>query len=541
MMAKRHRSLDIFNPTLGIKSDAPTDLIDARAMPFGNVQNNKCYYGVNQKEYGTSLFATGSAAVITGGAPTFLFEAQFPNSSLLQVHTPLSVLKYTAGLDGYVSDGQAFAGTYADFWSGVMHNDAYIYSNGLAPLQVKSSFSATGTNMASAVSPTTYSAWSLLSMRDHLLLYHTFENGSEFYKRVRWSKKGVLTYTAATTDFASGVAGSIDIQDGEGELKCAVPLSGGAALYFEHCVHYQFWVGGDEVWRFQKVVPGIGTPGRRTAISYSDVNYFLSQDNVYAFAGGSDLRPIGNPIKQALFSEINREFINTAFLDFDPRENELSINVPTGTATEPNVCWVYRVADDAWTRKIRQHSASGRFSRRTGLTIGELVGPIGAQNWTFGEAVVRVDAEVKLFGDPSGRIVKHDIARYSLSQTGTDVAQTFIYETPDLVGNRTKFGYSQDPLEANYVENLVTEQRWQRFTLNVFGNGTADVLFSTDRGSTFQPFSASPITIVPGATSYPFDVDVSNPYFRARVVNTGQNEFIGIKYAKVDFIPGANQ
>lgn len=539
-MAKRHRSLDIFNPVLGIKSDAPSDLIDPRAMPPGNVQNNKCYYGINQKEYGTSLFATGSAALLPT-IPTFLYEANFPNSSLLQVHTPSNVYKYTSGLDGYVSDGQTFMGTYTDFWTGIMHNDAYVYSNGLSPLQVKSSFSATGTNMGSAISPTTFSAWSLLSMRDHLLMYHVFENGSEFYKRVRWSKKGALTYAAGTTDFASGVAGGLDIQDGEGELKCAVPLSGGAAVYFEHCIHYQYWVGSDEVWRFQKVVPAIGTPGRRTVVSYSDVNYFLSHDNVYAFAGGSDLRPIGNPVKQAMFAELNREHIETSFVDFDPRENELYVNIPTGTATQPNVCWVYRVTDDCWNRKLREHSASGKFSRVSGLTIGELVGPIGAQNWTFGEAVVRVDAAVKLFGDPSGRVVKHDITRYSLSQTGTTVAQVFVYETPDIIGNKVQNTYAVDPLDRDRVENLVTDQRWQRYSINMFGNGTANVYYSTDRGSTYRQFDNSPITIANAATSYLCDVDASNPYFRVKVTNTGLNEFIGIKYEKIDFIPGADQ
>lgn len=542
-MAKRHRSVEIYNPTLGIKADAPADILDVRSMPFGNVQNFKCYYGICQKEYGTSLYATATGAVMTG-APTLIYEAQFPDSSILQAHTPTAVYKYTAGTDMYVSDGQVFAGTYTDFWSGIMHNDAYVYCNGIAPIQLKSSFSATGTNMQSAVNPTTYSAWSLLSMRDHLLMYHVFENGGEYFKRVRWSKKGALTYIAGTTDFASGVAGGLDIQDGEGELKCAVPLSGGAAVYFEHCIHYQFWVGGDEVWRFQKVVPGIGTPGRRTVVSYADVNYFLSHENVYAFAGGSDLRPIGNPVKQAMFSEINRQFMNTSFVDFDPRENELYVYVPTGTSTQPDTCWVYRVADDAWSRKLRPHSASGKYSRASGLTIGDLVGNIGAQNFTFGEALVRVDAEVKLFGDPSGRIVKHDITKWALSQTGSDVAQTFVYETPDIVGSRVQGSYGQqqavDPIEGDRVENLVTNQRWQRCTVNMYGNGTALVAYSTDRGSTFRNFDQGPITLANAPTSYMLDMDVSNPFLRVRVSNTGQNEFIGVKYIKLDFIPGPN-
>lgn len=517
---------------MGIKSDAPTDLLDPRSQPTGT--NFKCYYGVNQKEFGTSLYATNTAAVLPG-VPTFIYEANFPNSAILQVHGPTFVYGYSSGGDSYFNDGQTFTGTYNDAWSGVMHNDAYVYVNGLSPLQYKATFSATGTNVPSAVSPTTFSAWSLLSLRDHLLLYHVFENGGEYFKRVRWSKKGALTYTAGTTDFASGVAGGLDIQDCEGEIKGAIPLSGGAAVYADNSIHYQYWVGGDEVWRFQKTVSGIGTVGRRTFVSYAGVNYFLANDNIYSYAGGDTPTPIGNPIKQAFFGEVNQEAIKTAFLDFDPIENELLVSVAIGTATQPNMCWVYRVKDDAWARKARNHSASAVFSRRSGLTIGELIGNIGAQNFTFGDALLRAEAGVKIFGDPSGRITKHDPTRWSLSQTGTNVAQPYTYETPDITGNK-----AQDPYDGDSVQFISDFQRWQRLSISIKGTGTSDITYSTDYGQTFIPFAASPVTLSPSGTTHLLDMDVSNPTIRLRATNTGLNEFIAVRYAKLDFIPGSN-
>lgn len=531
-MIKRHQSVEIFSPTLGIKSDVPTNIMDVRANPTG--QNFKTYYGVNQKEYGTSLYATGSASVLSG-VPTFVYEAKFPNSTLLQIHTPTQVLKYTSGLDGFVSDGQMFTGTTTDYWNGVMHNDAYVYANGVNPLQVKSSFSATGTNMASAVSPTTYSSWALLSMRDHLLMYHVFENGGEYFKRVRWSKKGALTYSAGTTDFASGVAGGLDIQDCEGEIKTAVPLSGGAAVYAERSIHYQYWVGSDEVWRFQKTVSGIGTPGRRTVVSHAGINYFLGHDNIYSYEGGNEPKKIGDSVKQALFQELNRTYIANSFLEFDPQENELVVAIPTGTATSADVNWVYRVADDSWARKLRNHTCAGRSSRRSGLTIGELVGPIGAQNFTFGDALVRVDAEVRIYGDPSGRIVKNEVSRYSLSQTGTSIAQIFQIETPDITGVK-----KIDPIEQDTAQFVTTNQRWQKLWIEMYGTGSVPVSYSTDRGQTFRQFDQSPLTAVVNGTTHQLDMDVSNPFIRVRIGNTGLNEFVGVRYMKLDFIPGAN-
>lgn len=531
-MPKRHRSIEIYAPTMGIKSDAPTDLLDPRSMPTGT--NFKCYYGINQKEFGTSLYATNTGAVLPS-APTLIYEANFPNSASLQLHGPTYVYSYSSGSDLYFNDGQTFTGTYENFWSGVMHNDAYIYCNGLSPLQYKASFSATGTNMASAVTPTTFTAWSVLSMRDHLLIYHVLENGTEYYKRVRWSKKGALTYSAGTTDFASGVAGGVDVQDCEGEIKFALPLSGGAAVYADRSIHYQYWVGGDEVWRFQKTVSGIGAVSRRGGVSYGGINYFVGENNIYSYAGGDSPNPIGDPIKVAFFQELNQAAVRTLFVDYDSNQNELLVYIPSGTATQPNICWVYRVSDSTWARKAREHSAAGIFTRRSGLTIGELVGDIGAQNWTFGDAVVRADAGVKIYGDPSGRIVKHDITKWSVSQTGTDAAQVYVYETPDITGNR-----AQDPIDGDVEQFISNFQRWQRFTLNMKGTGLANVAYSTDYGQTYVNFAASPVTMVPAGTTHLLDMDVSSPIIRVQVTNTGLNEFIAIRYAKLDFIPGAN-
>lgn len=539
-MAKRHRSLEIFAPTLGIKSDAPTNLLDPRSNVAG--QNFKCYYGVNQKEYGTSLYATGGPSVMTS-SPTFIYDAQFPNSSKLQILTPKQAYTYSAGLDGYVNDGQTFIGTYTDFWSGIMHNDAFFYTNGVDPIQVKASFSATGTNLASAVSPTTYQAWALVSLKDHLCLYHLIENGNEHYKRVSWTIKGPLTLSAGTTDFDSGTAGAIDLQDAVGEIRAAVPLNAGAAIYCERSIHLQTWVGGDQIFQFDKVSPNIGIPGRRCVFSYSNVNYILSHNNVFAYDGNS-LNPIGDPVKQAMFSEINPTAIGTSFLDYDPRENELLVYVPVATATEPNVCWVYRITDDSWARKLREHSCAGRFSRKSGLTIGELVGDIGAQNFTFGEALVRADAEIRLFGDPSGRLVQHDLSRFSLSQTGTDIPQVYSVESPDLVGAKVQgSSYSVravDPLEQDVVEYTVTAQRWQRMTIEAYGHGQASIYYSSDRGGSYREYDQSPITLITTGTAYQLDMDVANPYMRYNITCTGTNDFIGVRYVKLDFIPGGN-
>lgn len=530
-MPKRRQTLEIYSPVLGLMSNMMPELLDPRAAASG--QNFKTYFGVNQKEYGTSLWATTTGAVFSS-APTMIYAATFPAFSVLEVATPTNIYQYDAGSDSYINDGQTYTGTYNDYWSGLMFADKFIFTNGKDPMQIKQAYNSTATNLASAVSPTTFNAWCLGALNGFLNLYHVFENQVEFYKRVRWSAQAPLTYSAGTTDFSSGVAGAQDIDDGEGNLMQAVPLAGGMVLYFENSIHYQSFVGGDQVWQFQKMVPGVGIPSRRGAVGYQEVNFFMTNNNIYRYYGGLYLDPIGDEIKQSFFAELNQNAINTVWLDYDKKEAELLINIPTGTSMTPNVTWVYRVIDKAWLRRIRAYSSGANYGKQTGLTFGQVTTPFGAQNYTYGDCSVQIGANTKLYGDINGRVVKNDITVYSQSVNGTQVAQTYIYDTPDLTGNQ-----AVDPADGSKAEFVTTNQRWQRISAELYGSGLMNILCSTDHGNTFTELSQSPITLSPTATTYMLDMDVSNPFIRIRFQNTGLNDFVAVRYAKLDFLPGS--
>lgn len=530
-MAKRRQIIEIYAPTAGLRYDAPSTIIDPRSQPNG--LNGKMYYGVNQKEFGTSLYATGTDSVL--GAPiNFLYDAAFPDASLLEVFTHTGVYKYTAGLDGFVSDGQAFTGEYKDFWNGILYNDQFYYTNGIDNIQVKPTIAATGDDFVSAVSTTTYKAWALGALREHLNLYHTIENGSEFPKRVRWTTKGVIP---ATTAFSTGLAGAIDVVDCEGGIQTALPLGGAQAIYAERSITIQYWVGGDEVYRFEKTISGIGTPSRRGAVGWRDINWVFSHDNIYEYRGGDDLRAIGDPIKREVFSTINQSAMAQVFAEYDDKEQEVLFHVPTGTSTRPDTTWVYRIPDKAWSKLRRPYTAYGRFTRRTGLTIGELIGNIGAQNFKFGDASAQEESLTRLYGDQSGRIVKVDQAVYSISESGTSQAQSYIYETPDLTG----IGLADSRGDKQAVEFITTDKRWQQVNVELAGNGEANLSYSVDRGSTYIPFPQSPLSLVSTATSYSVDVDERSPTFRVRITNTATNEYIAVGYLKVELQAGSEQ
>ena len=500
-------------------------MLDPRSMPDGT--NGKMFYGVNQKEYGTTLFATGTGASLGATPVSAIYEAKYPANSALLAFTDTGMYKYVKASDSFTADGQTYTGTYSDCWRAVMHNDAFIYTNGKDLLQYKVSVSATGTAMESAVTPTTYKAYSLSSVRDHLCLYHVFENGSEYFKRVMWSKKGVLTYSAGSTDFGSGVAGAIDLMDCEGEIRDAVPLGVAQAVYSDRSIHVQTWVGGDEVFRFVKTVSGYGLAARRGVLSLGAVNYFIGHNSFYAYYGGDDLRDIGAPISKRAFDEISAENLGNAYVTYDAIYNEVLFHVPTGSSYYPNTVWVYRLENESWSKLDRTYTSAGGFTRQAALTIGELVGDIGAQNYLIGALAAREGAETKLYGDAVGNVVKKDPTVQSICVEGTQAAQPFTWVTPDLAAMGPKGGRgNSDPVNGTEVDFTSTAKRYTQFTVEMYGSGVS-----------YLEFPESPVTLTTEPKVFTLDMDYTSPQMRFKVAQTGLNDPVAVVYAKVEYIP----
>jgi hypothetical protein len=530
-MPDRVQTLEIFAPTLGRKHDAPSTFIESRAMPDGT--NNRLAYGVNQKDYGTSVFSTASNV----GVPlNYICQAAFTGGSVTQIFSHTGVYRHSSTADTLVADGQTFTGTFTDFWNGVMHNGMFFYANGVDPIQVKSAFGNTGTNMASSLNVNTYKSWALGSLEDHLNLYHTVENGSEFPVRVRWTKKGVLVLTAATTDFGSGTAGSLDLQDVEGEIQAAVPLGVAYAIYSDRSIHVQTWIGGDQVYRFTKTISGIGTPARRGVASYAGVSFFIGQDSFYAYYGGDSIEDIGAPIRQTAYNEINRSELHRGFVIVDEIDGEVNFHVPTGASATPDVVWVYNLLDKSWCKRSRTYTAAGRGNRFVATTIGDLAGTIGDQMFKCGDYYVSAGATVILYGEASGRVSKRDRAVYSLVYTGVATPQVFTYVTPDLTAFK-----STDPYDKSKTQYAVTNTRWLALNLGMTGNGVAAVAYSTDEGSTYTQYPQSPVTLNAAGTTHVLQADYTSQRTRIKVTQTGTLNPISISYVALDYVPGSPQ
>jgi len=480
----------------------------------------------------TAEYAPDAAANVP---VSFIYEAPFSMNAALMAFTHTQMDKFSGGT--FANDGQVYTGTFTDIWNVEMHNDVMFYTNGEDLLQYKLSHIATGTNEPGALAAGSYKALALVSFKDHLNLYHTTEAGTESRKRVRWSKVGAMTYTAS--DWSTAGSGFLDIQDGNGQLLTAAKLGAGVvAVYFENSIHEQRWVGGSEVYRFDKTIFNVNIPSKRGIVADEATHYVLTGDGIYEYRGGSDWTKISTPIDNVFTSQVNEDALNTAYLQYIKEDAELRVYVPEGVATYPDKCWICKVkAGYAWYKANRPYTAEGRSTRAAALTIGELVGNIGAQDWKFGDKYVTAGSPVYLLGDKSGRVVKMDKTLYSMSESGTSVPQSFVFDSKDF----TSIG-DVDPLTRNrynlsqYMDN---NTRWQRASMELKGAGTAHLQYSVDGGGSWTAFPEGGKTLTNAWILHEWDIDVATQQMRLRLANTATNESIHMRYMKVEFVPGS--
>jgi hypothetical protein len=268
-------------------------------------------------------------------------------------------------------------------------------------------------------------------------------------------------------------------------------------------------------------------------------HYFLDNSlRIHEYKGGADIRDISEPIHNELVAEANPNALHYAHLQYIQGEDELRVYVPIGTGTAASRCYICKIKDNySWHSANREYTCSGKYTRPSALTIGELVGNIGAQNWRFGDVRVNAGAITPILGDSSGHVSKMDNTVYSIiSASGTSTAQSFTFQTKDL----TSMG-DIDPLvrdKYKMTKYLDNESRYLALTFEAKGEGTLVVQYSTDEGAGWVTFPESPVTLTSPWALHTLDCDVNAEQFRVQFVNTGLNEVVHIKYIKAEFVPG---
>jgi len=129
----------------------------------------------------------------------------------------------------------------------------------------------------------------------------------------------------------------------------------------------------------------------------------------------------------------------------------------------PNEVWCYDVVREVWYRKSRSMTGYGFYQAASSLTIGELTGNIGEQDWRFGDMLTKAYAPITLVGDNDGKV--YQLSKTTLNNDGTAITNEF--QTPDFVlpGTEDYMNYYMR------VPQLIFEAKGQSVTTTWSGDG----------------------------------------------------------------------
>ena len=363
-----------------------------------------------------------------------------------------------------------FTGDEDNRFSVATMNDTFVYTNGV---DQTGKITETGGNLTVAdlstalATGTISTAEIVFAFKDHLVLLNNTENAANAPQRASWTNIGALE------DFVIGTAGYQDLVDNEDWIIAAEMLSENEyAIYKERSIVIMLWVGGVTPFRFYTMVEGVGCISKEGVTSVGGGHTVLGPDTVYEYKGNTEVNILDDNVKKGMYSVLDGLYATRSFLLYIEEDDELQVWIPTTTAY-PDDVWCFGLIKDNWYRKARTMTGFGYYQAQSSLTIGDLVGTIGEQNWRFGDMLTKAYSPITLVGNNNGKVFKLD--KLTLNNDGVAIVNEF--QTPDFVLPETEEYMNQ----FMRVPQLIFEASGQSVTTH----------WSEDGGLTWNPTESS--------------------------------------------------
>jgi len=354
-----------------------------------------------------------------------------------------------------------------------------------------------------------------VAFADHLLLLHTNEctddstspdTYTEFFQRVRWSDLAHFTASADWDDVNTDGAGYQDLRTEYGAILAGSVLGNNVLVIFlEKAVYNCFFTGVSTApFHFEPKITGAGLYAWRLHASDGEAIYYASTDRqIYAYYGGKNRIPIGDPIRTEFFDNINTgtsngyRYADRAWAHYLRELNAVMFAIPTGSSdTLPTLFYVYFIREGRWEK----------------WDYADVIAGMGDYDFPESSSVV----SQPVFSDGSGNIYRLD---YSSTDDGNTAIDAYI-TTPTIIMNlKNKFKPVTVWFEAS-------------------GDGAASsvqISVSTDDGATYTDgaggTSGSYQSVTVGSTwdRYHVDMNVTGYGFRLKFRNNtaGQKLLLG--------------
>jgi hypothetical protein len=296
----------------------------------------------------------------------------------------------------------AYIGGQGDLWlSDIGPNPAspfiyYIATNGVDAVQVWDTVTQFRDLLGGTSSDNHVHFSKAIAMFQNCLFHlNKVVNGVRQSRLLQWSDAGLVEV------YAGGLSGSLTLFQGSDEGVELVPLSSYLAAYRKDSIHLISFSGAPFFFSQRQVIASVGLLAARAVFNLDTSHIFLGTDNVYVF-NGVDLQPIGDDIRDELFSTIDPANAYKSLILYDQQQNQLQLIVPSTTGGGvPDTWWLWNLTTGGWSGPIRGRpiTGGGNYTKTTTTTWATATGTWATVSGSWSSVGTIAGAPVSLFGN----------------------------------------------------------------------------------------------------------------------------------------------
>lgn len=308
----------------------------------------------------------------------------------------------------------------------------------------------------------------LAYLSPYLLAAHTDDGITAEPWRVAWCD------TANPEVWSGGNSGEALVTDEPSVIQNIAKLNEFVAVYKKDSLAIGVKVDPPDIFRFQTIRTGIGLASPRAFADANGLHYFMGL-NDFHYWNGTRVEYIGAPIREHVFSRVNRQKINRCFAQHVQELNEIWFFVLTSSDTWPTEVWKFNYKLNFWYFDTCTGITSGiKWENTTTVDWDSMLGTWDQQQISWDDSAVAAAWEEIMLGTSDGYSTKLDYT----TTNDRGVAVDKFFETKDFVADEERRDYSA---------------RWLKFDIRAKGPGDIYIDYSTDGGDTWTniPYTSS--------------------------------------------------
>ena len=156
-------------------------------------------------------------------------------------------------------------------------------------------------------------------------------------------------------------SGYIEMTQGMGaKIVGAAPLKNYIGVYKDYCCALLSYIGGASTFAVNVQIEGIGLAAKDAIANLGTSHMFLGSDyNIHRWNGGTELEPVGNPIRKQLEAEVNKAQIGRSFAVVSVTQRQVIFFLPVNSDEYPTRMWIWNLDDESWSKGTIPKMSSG--------------------------------------------------------------------------------------------------------------------------------------------------------------------------------------